>query len=91
MLAADLDATWEVLGEAVQSVMRVHGLPEPYERLKELTRGRRVDQAKLAEFVAGLGLPDGEAARLSALTPGGYTGDASALVDVLDAPAARRG
>ncbi|WP_373694815.1 adenylosuccinate lyase [Kineococcus terrestris] len=85
-LAADLDATWEVLGEAVQSVMRVHGLPEPYERLKELTRGRRVDQAKLREFVAGLGLPADEAARLADLTPGAYTGDAAALVDVLDAP-----
>ncbi|MGI4894522.1 MAG: adenylosuccinate lyase [Janthinobacterium lividum] len=85
-LAADLDATWEVLGEAVQSVMRVHGLPEPYERLKELTRGRKVDQGKLREFVGGLGLPEGEAARLSLLTPGDYTGDASALVDVLDPP-----
>nr|WP_205709568.1 adenylosuccinate lyase [Kineococcus siccus] len=86
VLAADLDATWEVLGEAVQSVMRVHGLPEPYERLKELTRGRRVDQARLREFVAGLGLPEGEAARLSLLTPADYTGDAARLVDVLDSP-----
>jgi adenylosuccinate lyase len=88
-LAADLDGNWEVLGEAVQSVMRVHGLPEPYERLKELTRGRKVDQAKLREFVAGLGLPEGEAARLALMTPGDYTGDASALVDVLDSPLGR--
>ncbi|MFB9376100.1 adenylosuccinate lyase [Kineococcus gynurae] len=84
-LEADLDATWEVLGEAVQSVMRVHGLPNPYERLKDLTRGRKVDQAKLREFVAELGLPEGEAARLSLLTPGDYVGDASALVDHLEA------
>jgi len=87
-LAADLDATWEVLGEAVQSVMRVHGLPEPYERLKELTRGRRVDAGAMREFVLGLGLPEGEAARLAALTPADYVGDAAALVDFLDAPSA---
>ena len=72
----------------MQSVIRVHGLPVQYESLKELTRGRRVDQSKLREFVAGLGLPEGEAARLSLLTPGDYTGDASALVDVLDEPRA---
>ncbi|GAA4657785.1 adenylosuccinate lyase [Kineococcus glutinatus] len=83
-LAADLDATWEVLGEAVQSVMRVHGLPNPYERLKDLTRGRRVDAAAMREFVAGLGLPAAEAERLAALTPGSYTGVAAQLVDVLD-------
>jgi adenylosuccinate lyase len=85
---AGLDATWEVLGEAVQSVMRVHGLPEPYERLKELTRGRRVDAGSMREFVLGLGLPEGEAARLAALTPADYVGDAAALVDHLDAPSA---
>ena len=88
-LAADLDATWEVLGEAVQSVMRVHGLPNPYERLKDLTRGRRVDAAALREFVAGLGLPEEDARRLAALTPGTYTGLASQLVDLLDAPPGR--
>lgn len=80
-LARDLDATWEVLGEAVQSVMRVHGLEQPYERLKELTRGRRLDAESLHEFVRGLGLPDDAEKRLLALTPGGYTGLASALVD----------
>ena len=82
-LARDLDATWEVLGEAVQSVMRVHGLEQPYERLKELTRGRRVDAAAIREFVGGLELPDDVRARLIALTPGGYTGLASKLVDYL--------
>ncbi|MFP5334139.1 MAG: adenylosuccinate lyase [Actinomycetes bacterium] len=82
----DLDANWEVLGEAVQSVMRAAGIAgapgmeEPYERLKELTRGRRVDGAAMREFVSGLGLPDAERDRLLALTPAGYTGMASSLV-----------
>ncbi len=82
-LDRDLDATWEVLGEAVQSVMRVHGLDQPYERLKELTRGRRVDAASLREFVLGLGLPSDAEARLLALTPQTYTGLADLLVDQL--------
>lgn len=83
-LARDLDATWEVLGEAVQSVMRVHGLDQPYERLKELTRGRRVDAAVMREFVLGLGLPDDAQQRLLDLTPAGYTGLAADLVAHLD-------
>jgi adenylosuccinate lyase len=83
-LARDLDATWEVLGEAVQSVMRVHGLDQPYERLKELTRGRKVDAEVMREFVTGLGLPAEVEQRLIDLTPGGYIGLASELVDYLD-------
>ena len=83
-LARDLDATWEVLGEAVQSVMRVHGLPEPYERLKELTRGRRADAAALREFVLGLALPADAEKRLLDLTPATYTGLASSLIAYLD-------
>jgi adenylosuccinate lyase len=83
-MARDLDATWEVLGEAVQSVMRVNGLEQPYERLKELTRGRRVDAAAMRAFVLGLGLPPEAEQRLLALTPAGYTGLAGALVDHLD-------
>lgn len=83
-LARDLDATWEVLGEAVQSVMRVHGLEQPYERLKELTRGRKVDAAVMREFVSGLELPADVRQRLIGLTPGRYTGLASELVDYLD-------
>ncbi|GMA24227.1 adenylosuccinate lyase [Luteimicrobium album] len=85
-LDADLDANWEVLGEPVQSAMRaasvagVPGMDNPYERLKELTRGQRIDAAQLREFVAGLGLPDDVAARLSALTPATYTGLAEQLV-----------
>jgi len=83
-MARDLEANWEVLGEAVQSVMRVHGLDQPYERLKELTRGRRVDGPAMREFVAGLGLPPEAEARLLELTPATYTGLASRLVDHLD-------
>ena len=70
-LARDLDATWEVLGEAVQSVMRVaRAWTEPYERLKELTRGRRVDAAAMREFVGGLGLPAGRRAAAARAHPG---------------------
>jgi len=84
-IAADLDANWEVLGEAIQTVMRAEavagteGMTNPYERLKELTRGRRVDSVKLQEFVSGLGLSQAAEARLAALTPADYTGLASQL------------
>jgi adenylosuccinate lyase len=82
-LARDLNATWEVLGEAVQSVMRVYGLDQPYERLRELTRGHRIDAQSLREFIRGLGLPGDAEERLLELTPSNYTGLASALVDHL--------
>lgn len=87
----DLDANWEVLGEAVQSAMRaagvagVPGMEEPYERLKELTRGRRITGEDLRAFVLGLGLPDDVARRLAAMTPASYTGAAADLVRYLDA------
>jgi adenylosuccinate lyase len=80
-MARDLDANWEVLGEAVQSVMRVHGFDQPYERLRELTRGRRVDAATLRAFVTSLDLPDDARQRLLALTPATYVGLAAELVD----------
>ena len=89
-MAADLDANWEVLGEPVQSAMRalgaqgVTGMENPYERLKDLTRGRRVTAEDLRDFVAGLGLPDEVAKRLSELTPATYVGLAPGLVDYLD-------
>lgn len=76
-LQADLDANWEVLAEAIQTVMRRHGIPEPYEKLKELTRGRRVDQATLVAFVDGLDLPEEAKARLRALRPESYLGNAA--------------
>jgi adenylosuccinate lyase len=89
-MAADLDANWEVLGEPVQSAMRalgaqgVPGMENPYERLKELTRGRRITGDDLRTFVGGLGLPDDVAARLAAMTPATYVGAAPQLVDYLD-------
>ncbi len=89
-MAADLDANWEVLGEPVQSAMRalgaqgVAGMENPYERLKELTRGRRITGDDLREFVAGLGLPDDVAKRLSELTPQTYIGAAPELVAFLE-------
>ncbi|MFW5472911.1 adenylosuccinate lyase [Knoellia sp. CPCC 206450] len=88
-MARDLDANWEVLGEPIQSAMRalgaqgVPGMEEPYERLKELTRGRRIGQPELVGFVRGLGLPADVEERLAAMTPGTYVGIAPALVDHL--------
>jgi adenylosuccinate lyase len=73
-MAADLDANWEVLGEAVQTVMRRYGVPNAYERLKALTRGQRIDAAALKAFVAKLPLPPAERERLARLTPADYVG-----------------
>ena len=78
-LAHDLDAAWEVLAEAVQTVMRRHGLPEPYEQLKALTRGQGINAETLRAFVDSLALPAHEKQRLLAMTPGGYTGMAEQL------------
>jgi len=78
-LRADLDATWEVLAEAVQTVMRRYGLPEPYEQLKALTRGKGITRESLQQFIAGLAIPDAERARLLALAPWTYTGKAAEL------------
>jgi len=78
-LAADLDANWEVLGEAVQTVMRRYGVPNAYERLKALTRGQRIDAAALQAFVAKLPLPPEARERLARLTPADYLGLAREL------------
>ncbi len=75
----DLDENWEVLAEPIQTVMRRHGVEQPYERLKELTRGRRIDAQHLHAFVAALPLPDEARARLMAMTPASYIGAAEAL------------
>ncbi|WP_062382956.1 adenylosuccinate lyase [Demequina iriomotensis] len=86
-LAADLDASWEVLAEPIQSAMRaaavagVAGMEDPYERLKELTRGQQIDADAIWAFVGGLGLPSETAERLANLTPGTYVGLAEKLVD----------
>jgi adenylosuccinate lyase len=78
-LAADLDNSWEVLAEAVQTVMRRYGLPAPYEQLKALTRGQGISREALQQFVAGLDLPADAKQRLLALTPDSYIGLAEAL------------
>ena len=78
-LAQDLDVNWEVLGEAIQTAMRRHGLESPYEQLKSLTRGQRVTAEQLRSFIKGLGLPDEIEHRLLELTPATYTGLASDL------------
>jgi adenylosuccinate lyase len=78
-LAEDLDANWEVLAEAVQTVMRLHGVENPYEQLKALTRGKGISREALLAFVADLAIPDAAKQRLMDLTPGTYTGRASDL------------
>ena len=78
-LAADLDASWEVLAEAVQTVMRRYGLPEPYEQLKALTRGQGITKDSMRTFITGLDLPADAKQRLLDLTPGGYIGLAEPL------------
>ena len=78
-LAADLDATWEVLAEPIQTVMRKHGIEQPYEKLKALTRGQSITKASLQEFVGTLGLPDEARDELMAMTPESYTGHAAKL------------
>ncbi len=74
VIAADVDDAWEVLAEAVQTVMRRYGIPEPYEKLKALTRGQAVSKALLHEFIATLDIPKLEKRRLMALTPARYIG-----------------
>ncbi len=78
-LDADLDGAWEVLAEAVQTVMRRYGLPQPYEQLKALTRGQGITRDSMRAFIAGLDLPADARERLLALTPAGYTGLAPRL------------
>ncbi|HEY4080684.1 MAG TPA: adenylosuccinate lyase [Burkholderiaceae bacterium] len=78
-LADDLDGAWEVLAEPIQTVMRRYALPNPYERLKELTRGKAITAEAIREFINGLELPETEKTRLLAMTPGSYTGKATEL------------
>jgi adenylosuccinate lyase len=79
-LAADLDTSWEVLAEAIQTVMRRHGLSNPYEQLKALTRGNKIDAVSTRAFIATLDLPNEAKQRLMALTPANYIGLAAELV-----------
>ncbi len=80
-LTRDLDANWEILGEAVQTVMRRHGIEEPYEKLKALTRGRRIDKEALHDFITLLDIPQEAKNRLLALTPATYIGVARQLAE----------
>ena len=75
-LNADLDNNWEVLAEPIQTVMRRYGVAKPYEKLKELTRGKRMDRASLHVFIDALDIPAPEKQRLKQLTPQSYTGNA---------------
>jgi adenylosuccinate lyase len=78
-LAADLEANWEVLAEAVQQVMRRYGVPDAYDKLKAISRGKRLDRRTLAAFIRKLPIPPEAKQRLLALTPARYTGMAAQL------------
>lgn len=79
LMLADLDANWELLAEPIQTVMRRYGIANPYEKLKELTRGTRVSREGMQAFVQTLEIPEAAKAELLALTPWGYTGKAAEL------------
>ncbi|CAN7109140.1 unnamed protein product [Brassica rapa subsp. narinosa] len=83
-LKEDLDQTWEVLAEPIQTVMRRYGVPEPYEKLKELTRGRAVNEESIREFIKGLDLPEEAKTQLLRLTPHTYVGAAASLALAVD-------
>ncbi len=80
-LAQELDSNWEVLAEPVQTVMRRYGIEKPYEKLKELTRGKRVDGQSMREFIDTLALPESVKAELRLLTPASYIGRAVSFID----------
>jgi len=83
-LAAELDSNWEVLAEPVQTVMRRYGIEKPYEKLKELTRGKRVNGDSMREFIMTLELPDSAKAQLCEMTPASYIGRAVEFINELD-------
>ena len=82
-LAADLDNSWEVLAEPIQTIMRKFDIAEPYEKLKALTRGRSLDEAAIKEMVAELPMPEVAKQQMLALTPASYIGNAVQMVDQL--------
>nr|WP_314263786.1 adenylosuccinate lyase [uncultured Moellerella sp.] len=82
-LLAELDKNWEVLAEPIQTVMRRYGIEKPYEKLKELTRGKSVTAEGMKEFIDTLALPEAEKERLKAMTPANYIGYAVTFVDEL--------
>ena len=81
---ADLDASWEILGEAIQTVMRRYGIPEPYEKLKALTRGQRLTPEAIHDFILSLEIPEDARQRLLALKPATYLGYAASLARDID-------
>lgn len=83
ILANDLDQAWEVLAEPIQTVMRKAGIENPYEKLKELTRGQKITQEIIRDFVEGLDLPADDKKRLTEMTPGSYIGMAPEIADLL--------
>lgn len=83
-LAEDLEASWEVLAEPIQTVMRRYGIENPYEQLKSLTRGKRITAADLETFITGLDLPDEAIRSLLELTPARYTGNAGQMAIAVD-------
>ncbi|MEZ4485213.1 MAG: adenylosuccinate lyase [Syntrophotaleaceae bacterium] len=83
-LAADLDSAWEVMAEPIQTVMRKAGIEKPYEKLKELTRGQKIDRDTIRAFVESLDLAEDDKQRLLEMSPASYTGMASQIVDLLD-------
>jgi len=83
-LAADLDISWEVLAEPIQTVMRRHGIENPYEQLKSLTRGKRITAGDLRAFIDGLDLPESVRQELQKLTPAAYTGNAARMAGTIE-------
>jgi adenylosuccinate lyase len=83
-LAEDLDSSWEVLAEPIQTVMRRYGLENPYEQLKLLTRGKQITQAVLEDFINTLDLPEEARRNLLALTPALYTGNAEVMAKAME-------
>jgi adenylosuccinate lyase len=82
-LLEELDQNWELLAEPIQTVMRKYGIEKPYEKLKDLTRGKRVNQEIMADFIDGLELPESAKAEMKLMTPANYIGRAIAFVDEL--------
>ena len=82
-LADELDQNWELLAEPIQTVMRKYGIEKPYEKLKDLTRGKRVNKEIMADFIDGLDLPEHAKVEMKKLTPANYIGRAVEFIDDL--------
>ncbi|ASD67175.1 adenylosuccinate lyase [Pseudoalteromonas piscicida] len=83
-LLAELDDNWELLAEPIQTVMRKYGIEKPYEKLKDLTRGKRVNKEIMADFIDNLNLPNEVKAQMKEMTPANYIGRAEAFIDELN-------